>query len=410
MADITLKNGDCMSVLLNHGDNTVDLVVTDPPYGMSFMGKDWDRAIPDLKIFQELCRVLKPGAFCFVMCAPRSDLQWRMSQRLEEAGFRVDFTPIYFTFATGFPKAGNIGKLVDKKMGAEREVEIDKKWSGQNVSIFGGQSNRKISAPASPEAKALDGSYTGFNPKPAVEVIIVAMKKLSKKTYVEQALDNGKGVTWLDDCRIPYESEGDKGAPDRFDTAWSSKGSNKGWQREAHKNYTTVAVGSQGGRFSANLLVSDDVLGGSGAVSFSRFFSLDAWAGQVKQLPPEVQKTMPFMIVAKPSKAEKNKGCEGLEEKACESLRSNAGPALVGADYSKRTKLKNHHPTVKAVTLMRYLITLGSRKGDLVLDPFMGSGTTGVAAEMLGRKFVGIERNPEYFKIAESRISRSTEH
>ena len=94
-------------------DDSVDLVVTDPPYGISFMGKDWDKAVPGVDIWRECLRVLKPGAFAFVMSGPRMDCLSEMGKRLAEAGFEIGFSPIYWAYASGFPKAANIGKLVD---------------------------------------------------------------------------------------------------------------------------------------------------------------------------------------------------------------------------------------------------------------------------------------------------------
>ena len=140
-------------------------------------------------IWKEALRVLKPGAFSFVMSAPRSDVQTVMVQTLQEAGFDVSFTPIFWSYATGFPKALNISKAVAKR------GDID-------------------------EAKKLDGSYAGYQPKPAVEVVIVAMKPLDKKKgYVDQALDNGKGVTWLDSCRIPFAGMNDEEQFDKDNVA-----------------------------------------------------------------------------------------------------------------------------------------------------------------------------------------------
>ena len=195
-------NEDCLETFKRIEDNSVDLVVTDPPYGISFMSKDWDKALPDKKVWEECLRVLKPGAIAFVMSIPRADCLSRMIISLEDAGFRVNFTPIFWAYASGFPKAQNIGKAVDKRLGVKREV------IGENpYNRIRGRSSGNHTIVAPPQAEALDGSYGGFQPKPAVEVIIVAMKPLSEKTFVDQALKNGKGITWLDDGRIPYKSD-----------------------------------------------------------------------------------------------------------------------------------------------------------------------------------------------------------
>ena len=127
-----ILHGDSLELLKDMEDNTIDSIVTDPPYGYSFMGKDWDKAVPSVELWEECLRVLKPGGFAFIMSAPRADVQSEMIKRLEQAGFRVDFTPIYWTYATGFPKAANMGKLVDKRLGVEREV-IDEEEQQRNL-------------------------------------------------------------------------------------------------------------------------------------------------------------------------------------------------------------------------------------------------------------------------------------
>ena len=214
-----ILHGDSLELLKDMEDNTIDSIVTDPPYGYDFMGKDWDKAVPSVEMWKECLRVLKPGSFAFIMSAPRADVQGEMIKRLEKAGFRVDFTPVYWTYATGFPKASNIAKMVDKRLGVKGKV-VGKKECGYQVSISktrkeqGYRPNETnattevdITEPGSDEAKALNGSYAGYQPKPAVEVVIVVMKPLSEKSYLDQAMKNGKGLTWLDDCRIPFEGQ-----------------------------------------------------------------------------------------------------------------------------------------------------------------------------------------------------------
>jgi site-specific DNA-methyltransferase (adenine-specific) len=350
--------------------------------------------------------------------------------KLEDAGFNTGFTSIYWCYATGFPKAQDISKVIDKKLGGVPEVIGVKKRTGSaymkeqehyqmedGKAIDGRDSEliRKrvesmksdgvpITVPSTDKAKEFNGSYAGFQPKPAVEIIIVVMKPLSEKTYVDQCLNNGKGVTWLGECRIPYKDESDNlrvGNTDKSDT------NTYGWAGTS-KIYKSGERNDEG-RFPANLLVSDDCLndgithksgdlkpeynlgaktkgiygelerkpesvkGDSG--SFSRYFNLDAWF--MSKLPEQAQKTYPYLIVPKPAKSEKNKYCE------------------------------NKHPTVKPLKLMSYLITMGSREGDLILDPFAGSGTTLEAARVLNRKFVGCELTEEYKEIIEARAGVS---
>jgi site-specific DNA-methyltransferase (adenine-specific) len=119
---MTLFTGDCTKVLTAFDEESIDLLATDPPYGIEFMGKDWDKAVPSVEIWKECFRVLKAGSFAFVMSSPRLDVLSEMGRRLKEAGFDIGFTPIYWAYASGFPKAMNVSKAVDKKLGVEREV------------------------------------------------------------------------------------------------------------------------------------------------------------------------------------------------------------------------------------------------------------------------------------------------
>lgn len=439
----SLNHGDNIQILPLLADNSIDCIVTDPQYGWSFMGKEWDKAIPTVELWKHCLRVLKPGAFAFIMSGARSDCLAHNIINIGDAGFNVNFTPIFWTYASGFPKATNISKAVDKRLGIECEKMpigkavkrmipgADQDKTGSWIKDNGREYQPGITIPATPHAKALDGSYAGFQPKPAVEIIIVAMKPLSEKTYVDQALKNGKGITWLDDGRIPYESDGDK------------ESSRFGTQMDIRKNNLKSPIGikahnvlsSENGRFPANLLVSDDVLndgkehnsgymnqdiegrkwvcygqmydrhvetiGDSG--SYCRFFSLDAWWEQkLKQLPKETQKTFPFLLVPKASKGEKNKGRDELPEKHTPTTGNNIGGRPHNED-NPRLK-QNIHPTVKPVELMSYLITLGSQLGDIILDPFIGSGTTALASEVLNRKWIGIEIDEESCNIAKHRL------
>lgn len=116
-----LINGDSAEVLKTLKDNSVDLLATDPPYGIEFMGKSWDKVLPPKEIWEECYRVLKPGSFIAVMSSPRSDVLYRMIKDLEDAGFDMSFSPLYYTFHTGFPKASDTSKMITK--GLEKELE-----------------------------------------------------------------------------------------------------------------------------------------------------------------------------------------------------------------------------------------------------------------------------------------------
>jgi DNA modification methylase len=510
MGNSKLINGDCLEELKKLKDNSVDLLCTDPPYGYGFMGKHWDTfqekkstksqsvgwMSPGMTkstygmneffvpIWEEALRVVKPGGFAFVMSAPRSDVQTVMVQTLQKAGFDVSFTPIYWTYATGFPKAMNIQKAAAKR------GDIDK-------------------------AKELDGSYAGYQPKPAVEVVIVAMKPLEQKGYLDQALDNQKGITWLDSCRIPFAGMSDEDQFDKdnvagmmnFDGRYekdSGKMYEGGWDKPARKsksdyekyvsdknnkenyseergwdkwgeedfgetrnaqNFTTedtyervsafgdssqsetkdgrnlwgkkatkkvkitkrkpreedavfktsgfenednnIAEASPLGRFAANLLVSDDTL----EEDFSRYYSLDAWwEDRLQKLPNEVKRTFPFLIVPKASKSEKNNGLEKFEkqEKIFNGQSDKPSTDMKGVEKKFTTQpSQNIHPTVKPTTLMSYLVTLGSRKGDVVLDPFGGSGTTAISCVFSERNYILIEREKEYYEILKARIKKA---
>lgn len=456
---------DCLEGMKQIDSASIDLVVTDCPYGISFMGKNWDKAVPSLEIWQECNRVLKSGAFMFVMSIPRLDCQFEMAKRLKLAQFDIGFTPIYWCYSSGFPKAMNISKKVVDFLGVERESQGINPNSrpnkeNQNVTSFENKQGHYFELkdnPITAQAKALNGSYAGFQPKPAVEVIMVAMKPLNKENYVKQALYNGKGITWLDNCRIPFESNEEidsEACPSLRQSEAEEKslfGVNKIKPQDYEEgkltfkgdgtgqNYFAQYLVDKRGRFPANLLVSDDVLndgkysesdyiqidkgvgektgmfeggwkergnvrGFQDSGSFSRYFSLDNWwQERIKILPEEVKKVFPFLIVPKASSGEKQEGLDEFENQKLSGVQNNKYLGVDSAGLRKPSN-KNFHPTVKPLDLMAYLVTLGSRDNDLILDPFMGSGTTAIACRILNRRFIGFEINKEYHRIAEARL------
>ena len=438
------KIGDCKNFMKEMKPNSVDLGLTDPPYGYGFMGKDWDRAVPTVDLWKEFYRVLKPGAFAFIMSAPRQDVLAHNLVNLSDAGFDTSFTSIYWTYASGFPKASNIGKMIDKRLGAEREVvgksnalkgrkSDNHETYGQHIGnseINKYEDGYPITTPATSQAKELNGSYGGFQPKPAVEVIMVVMKPLSEKTYVDQAMTNQKGITWLDDGRIPFNSDNESNIRLNAKNHKTNKsagiecfnkiGDNERDITKDRSNLTQdLGLHNFKGRFPANLLVCDDVLndgkitkphkthfaksdieykkpindangynshsmsvnkqiaplsiGDSG--SFSRYFDLDVWwSNQIKHLPKEIKKTFPFIITPKASKKE---------------------------------KMGSTHSTIKPLKLFTYLMTIGSRPDDLVLDPFLGSGTTLQSGRLLDRSVIGYELDPQWETGYNSRVMKN---
>jgi len=426
--------GDCLDVLKNLPENYIDQVVCDPPFGWGFMGKHWDEAIPGVPVWKEVLRVLKPGGLAFIMSGPRQDGLVQMIENLKTAGFNVHYTSLYWTYASGFTKAKNLAKAIDKQNGKKGKVigikknKIDFSNSRRGDSSFYDAAWRdrnytdlEITEPETDQAKSLEGAYAGFQPKPAVEVILVVMKPLAEKSYMKQAQANGKGCTWLDRCRIPYANESIpsrdlvKQKSSTVNQVLGSKGNE--WQ------------GHQVGRVPANLLVSDNALdngkkhkgGGVGGRAkhgrgegygfkplgnnvpeipedeggYSRYFSLDAWS----------ERNLPFLLVPKASKTEKNAGLGSLPEKTVSDGRNTPKDNAFQGDVTPR---RNTHPCTKPVKLMAYLISMGSRPGDIVLDPFCGSGTTCLAAKLLDRKFIGIERVEAYYEIAKARVENTS--
>jgi site-specific DNA-methyltransferase (adenine-specific) len=369
-----ILQGDSTQKLKGIEDNTVDSIVTDPPYGYKFMGKDWDKALPSIDIWKECLRVLKPGGFAFIMSSPRTDVASRLGVMLEDAGFITSFSPIYWTYASGFPKGYNMGQSAEKKLtiGSARRPDRDlgnkdrNRWGGDvdESGVFastGGQVTLN-----QPESIKLKNSYGGFQPKPAVELIFVVMKPMNKKTYVEQALHNNKGITRLLDCSIQNDNEED--------------------------------------RIMSNLIMSDDILSED-----SKYFQIDTWwNNKMEKFNEKVKEQFPWLLVKKPNKKEKEEGITSVEEKNGGSyvgnLDSNNNNALGANKNRKPRKTKNDHPTVKPIQLMSYLVNLSSSENEVVLDPFMGSGTTGIACVLNNREFIGIDLDERYVSISKDRI------
>ena len=377
MLDInTIHLGNNLDLLKQMKDNSVDSVVTDPPYGISFMNKKWDYDVPTVELWQEVLRVLKPGGHALVACGTRT--QHRMAVNLEDAGFEIRDI-VAWVYGSGFPKSHDISKAIDKKLGVEDEREIvGYKHQGPR-SMFDGGKPRPESLPASLPASLWDGWGTAL--KPAMELWTLCRKPL-KGTVAENVLKYGTGGLNIDGCRVGTEEEWQgRDLPNAKDgVTWG--GSLNSSSSSSHPN----------GRFPANVIHD-----GSEEV--------------VKLFPNEDDTSASrFFYTAKASQSERNEGLWGFEEEytASAEFRPNHMEKAIegesGNPYGRWQPKRNIHPTVKPLELMRYLCRMITPKGGIVLDPFMGSGTTAIAAKQEKMNYIGMELEPKYVEIANARI------
>ena len=406
--------GDCLKELKQLEDNSVDAIVTDPPYGLSFMGKKWDYDVPSIDIWKECLRVLKPGGYLLSFAGTRT--QHRMAVNIEDAGFEIR-DMIAWVYGSGFPKSLNIGKAVDKLQGNERE-DLGLKTSASYPDSDGvaHYKNRKqsegsqVSTGGMPRLTKGTSDWEGWGTalKPALEPITVARKPLSEKTVAENCLKWGVGGINIDGCRVGIDKDDDIHAKNPHTVHIKSNLEFTSSNGEAYKVPT--------GRFPANLIHdgSDEVVGlfpqtkSGGGNKNSVNNQEDSFlgtgfggTGTKTDWKIDSGSASRFFYCAKASKKERNIGCEGLEEKVVNDGRETD---IDNAFQRGITLRKNTHPTVKPIALMEYLVKLVSREGQVVLDPFMGSGTTGMACKKLNRDFVGIEMMEEYMEIAKARI------
>ena len=303
-----LLKGDCLEQMKTLDDNSVDAIVSDPPYGISFMSKKWDYDVPSVEVWQEAMRVLKPGGHALIACGTRT--QHRMAVNIEDAGFEIRDV-VSWIYGQGFPKSLNTHKK---------------------------------------DSRCPDGWGTAL--KPACEFFTLARKPLSEKTVAANVLKWGTGGINIDGCRV---------APTSDVSGWSKTGGKESENvAMAGKNYAREAKPDNSqGRFPANL-VHDG-------------------SQEVLDLFPETKSGSAARFFYCPKASKKDRG-EG-----------------------------NTHPTVKPTALMTYLCRLITPTGGTVLDPYMGSGSTGKAAVSEGFDFIGCEIDPDYYEIACAMIAQASE-
>lgn len=365
-----LYNEDCLFQLRTMKKNSIDSIVTDPPYGLSFMGKKWDYDVPSVEIWRECLRVLKPGGHLLSFGGTRT--YHRLAVNIEDAGFDIR-DQIQWLYGSGFPKSHN-----------------------------------------------LEGDHKGWGTalKPANEPICVARKPLEKGLTVAQNVQKwGTGAINIDGSRVATEdtiasinNQNIKGAAFKSDNS----------ERERD----TVYQQSPQGRWPANIILDEEAAAlldeQSGVSKSSASQRNNAASKNIAMSGDNSGHTSfghndsggasRFFYCAKASKSERNAGLEGMPAKLNDFQRESSGLSTTTIDGIRQKgncgqPNQNHHPTVKPIKLMEYLIKLVTPPSGTVLDPFMGSGTTGIAAKHLGFSFIGIELSEEYFEICKKRIN-----
>ena len=340
-------HGDCLDVMSRQSESSVDSVVCDPPYGLSFMGKHWDHGIPGPVFWQQALRVAKPGAHLLAFGGTRTF--HRLACAIEDAGWEIRDC-LMWVYGSGFPKSLDVSKAIDKAAGAEREVVgncrgLTKgdggRYNGHNTDEIGA-TNVDITIPATPAAKQWAGWGTAL--KPAWEPVLLARKPFDS-TVAANVLNHGTGAINVDGCRVhSHDSEGYAYTVQRM-----MPGAGQNATGKTHQEGIEFKGHTKDGRWPAN-------------------FTHDG-SDEVTALLGDAAR---FFYCAKASRKDRGDG--------------------------------NSHPTVKPCDLMRYLCRLVTPPNGIILDPFMGSGSTGKAAILEGFRFVGIEKEAEHFGKSNQRL------
>jgi site-specific DNA-methyltransferase (adenine-specific) len=373
----TVHTGDCRDVLRDYPADHFDSIVSDPPYGLTFMGKGWDRGVPGVEFWQEALRVAKPGAHLLAFGGTRTF--HRLTVAIEDAGWEVRDC-VMWLYGSGFPKSHDVSKAIDRAAGAEREVVGVNAYASRRPNngtgetgygeSLGGPSTTIITAPATDDARAWQGWGTAL--KPAWEPVIVARKPLSG-TVADNVLRYGTGALNIDGCRVGDTASG----------RWPANVMHDG-SAEVVAGFPVTAAAQASMRGERSGVVMDADWSGPNTLRGHN----DAGGSAAR-----------FFYCAKASRTDREEGCDNLPE----VRRTDGRETEHHVPNLRTTSLRNFHPTVKPTDLMRYLCRLVTPPAGLVLDPFCGSGSTGKAALLEGLRFVGVDLDPAHVAIAEAR-------
>ena len=410
-------NADCIEAMKAMDDNSVDSIVTDPPYELGFMGKKWDSTgiAFNVEVWREALRVLKPGGHLLAFSGSRT--YHRMAVAIEDAGFEIR-DQIMWIYGSGFPKSLDIGKAIQKASGVE---PIGYK-ENENAAFYGtgsgGQYNptpRQLFMPPL-EGEAAEWQGWGTALKPAHEPLVLARKPLIG-TVAANVIHYGTGGLNIDGGRV-----GNKRDSEQKQGAYSGSEVAIAGQREGGKVYPENL-----GRFPANVIHdgSDEVVGlfpqSKGMATQNSGENIKVYTGNSlfhskTEFPPVREgyndngSAARFFYCAKASKRDRNEGLDDFEAKRDHDGREDGRTGENNPRNRTNTPKVNHHPTVKPVDLMRYLCRLITPPNGIVLDPFMGSGSTGKGAVYEGFDFIGIDQSAEYCEIANARINFAIEN
>jgi len=426
-----LINNDCIAAMKSMPDNSVDSIVTDPPYELGFMGKSWDASgiAFNIEVWQQALRVLKPGGHLIAFSGSRT--YHRMAVAIEDAGFEIR-DQIMWVYGSGFPKSLNISKAFDKAEGLLEHEGAGMIADGSpTMSMYPSIKPSEYVSPKPPGLLAQQWQGWGTALKPAHEPMVLARKPVVG-TVANNVLTYGVGGLNIDGTRVAYEEGGSIASNPLLRKESGAKinyGTDSSPTSFALKKEEGEMQINNAGRFPANFIHdgSDEVValfpsstsksGGKSGTNANPMSWTENNSQREREGHDDSGSAARFFYCAKASKRDRNEGLDGFAGKEigakgnglARTCATCGASVIDGCSCIDRTFINpvraNHHPTVKPTSLMQYLVRLVTPPNGTVLDPFMGSGSTGKACAYEGFDFIGIDQSIEYVEIARARIA-----